>query len=38
MIAYTVYRFYKMYDEFEEMSLDSKYNRSTKHNSARSEL
>ena len=24
---YNVYRFYKVYDEFQEMSLDSKYNR-----------
>ena len=32
MIAYTVYRFYKRYDEFEEMSLDSKYNRTKEFN------
>ena len=24
---YKIYRFYKVYDEFQEMSLDSKYNR-----------
>ena len=32
MIAYSVYRFYKRYDEFEEMSLDSKYNRTKEFN------